>query len=343
MDLGVVYRPSEPLRLAAAVRNMGPGMEFEGDSDPLPLTLTVGGSYLWSGVLLSADLERVNDLGATTRVGAEYAPVDYLKLRGGWVLGEENALSSLTGGIGVDWNDSWALDYAYRGSDLGATHQFALSAGLGGGAPGLVAPPQEDDAGVLEETRLPKTNIAVITDLVREVAAEALDRMSLPDSSQVVLRQMETHNAGWLVKSVMLEEVTSRGHVVRTGQGGNAGAQSEEPVYEIAYRIVNCQTTIPRSWREWVVGTRKVERRTAVDIRFELSDRRGSIIWAGGVQRERREILPAARLSDLESPGQDFASPEMEPGGWDRVFEPVIVAGIVGGLIYLFYTSRSTD
>ena len=66
-----------------------------------------------------------------------------------------------------------------------------------------------------------------------------------------------------------------------------------------------------------------------MEIRFELSDADRSIVWAGGVQRERREIIPGSRLGDLASPGQPFASPEAEPGGWDKIFEPVIVAGIV--------------
>jgi hypothetical protein len=92
-----------------------------------------------------------------------------------------------------------------------------------------------------------------------------------------------------------------------------------------------------------VVGPRKFERRTAVDMRFELSDSTKTITWAGGAQRERREIISGGRIDDLDAPGQAFASPESEQSGWDRIFEPVIVAGIVGGLIYLFYTSRSTD
>jgi hypothetical protein len=92
-----------------------------------------------------------------------------------------------------------------------------------------------------------------------------------------------------------------------------------------------------------VIGSRKVERRAAVDVQLQLSDRSGAIIWAGNVEREKREIIPAARVQELATPGQSFTTAEIEPGGWDKILEPVIVAGIVGGLIYLFYTSRSTD
>jgi hypothetical protein len=342
VDLGVLYTVNDATRVGAAVRNLGPGVTFDSGTDPLPATMTLGGSYLWHGVLLSMDLEKVNDLGATTRVGAEYAPVPYLALRGGWIGGDETALSGLTGGVGVNWKKQWALDYAYRSSDLGGTHQFALSTGFGGG--GVLA----TTAGVSDEEELPvsavpKSNLAVIGELAEEVAAEAVAKMGLPEGSLTHLKQVDTHDANWLIKSVLLEELTSRGHAVKAGQMAAAQDPDDAAAYEIAYRIVYCQTSLPRSWREWVVGARKFERRTAVDIRFELSDSTKAIVWAGGVQRERREIIPGGRLSDLEAPGQAFASPEVEPGGWDKIVEPVIVAGIVGGLIYLFYTSRSND
>jgi hypothetical protein len=198
------------------------------------------------------------------------------------------------------------------------------------------------DAENLPVSSVPKSNLAVISELIGEVAAEAVARMGLPEGSRLHLRQIDTHDASWLVKSILLQELTSPGHAVRAGQMV-VSQDPEEVGYEIAYRIVYCQTSLPRSWREWVVGARRYERRTAVDIRFELSDQTKAIVWAGGVQRERREIIPGKRLSDLAASGQMFASPEVEPGGWDKIFEPVIVAGIVGGLIYLFYTSRSTD
>jgi hypothetical protein len=347
LDMGVVYRLGDAASVGAAVRNIGPGLTFDSETDPLPSTIAVGGSYVWRGVLFSADVEKVNDLGATPRLGAEYSPVPYLALRGGWIGGDESALSGVTGGLGFNWKERWALDYAYRSSDLGGTHQFALSTGFGAGAAAGVAAPSATAGGeAIPLTTAPKTNLTVVSELTKEVMAEAVAKMELPAGSHLHLRQMDTHDANWLVKAALLEELTSRGHVVRAGQMPAAAPAVAEDVirpYEIAYRIVYCETTLPRSWREWVVGARKFERRTAVDIRFELSNDAKTIIWADGITRERREIIPGARIAELGSPGQSFISPVADPGGWDKVFEPVIVAGIVGGLIYLFYTSRSTD
>lgn len=340
-DVGTVCRVSPNLSLGAAVRNLGPGLNFGGAEDPLPSVLTLGGSYTWRDVTFAVDVEKQNDLDVTPRVGVEYAPIRSLALRGGYVGSGDSALGELTGGFGLRWGDRWSFDYAYRPSTLGGTHQAGLSAGLGGGE-GLLAASAGGSAGERVSVT-PKSNMVVITELAREAVAEAIGRMALAAGSEIHVSQLGQNDASWLIQSVLYEELTARGHAVVTG-GVPAGTQEEGPDrYEIAYRIVSCETSFPRAWREWVVGSRRVERKTRCDLRFRLSDARSAIIWAGSVERERREVIPGERLAELSTQGQPFASPEITSGGWDKVLEPVVVAGIVGGLIYLFYTSRSTN
>ena len=52
-----------------------------------------------------------------------------------------------------------------------------------------------------------------------------------------------------------------------------------------------------------------------------------------------------ADIADLKGRKITLTCPDYKPekGGWDKILEPLVVAAIVGGLIYLFYTSRSTD
>jgi hypothetical protein len=341
LDAGAICTLSDAASLGVAVRNVGPGLAFRTDEDPLPLTLTVGGAYRWRTFTLAVDVEKQNDLETSTRFGVEYAPMSHLALRGGYVAGQDSALGDFSGGLGLSWNDRWSLDYAYRPSELGATHQFAVSAGLGGGdSAGSVGGGSEAPSSI-PVSSVPRSNLAVVTDLTREVVREALDRMKLPEGAPVYLSQVDQNEANWLVQSILLEELTAEGHTVMSGGLPMSAGDQAAAGYEISYRIVSCQTTFPRVWREWVIGARKVERKTRCSIFFKLSDSSKAIIWAGDVEREKREIIPGDRLSELSTPGQGFVSPEVETGGWDKVLEPVVVAGIVGGLIYLFYTSRS--
>jgi hypothetical protein len=342
-DIGLMYQMSEAVAFGAATRNLGSAVTYVEDGDPLPATFAVGASYRWRDVLVALDLEKVNDLDLTTRLGMEYYPFDYLALRGGAILGPDSALSSWAGGIGLNWDEQWFLDYAYRPSDLGGTHQFALSAGFGTGA-GLMPIAAAEDEGAIEETAIPKSNITIITELLQDLITEALDGMRLAGGSEIYISQIGTHDGSWLVESVLVEELTKRGHVVMTGGMPGGEPQVGEPNrYQISYRIVSGGVTYARVWREWYVGAKKVERRADADIHFQLSDTSNAIIWADEITRQRREIIPGGRIEELGTPGQSFATPEVEEGGWDKILEPLVVAAIVGGLIYLFYTSRSSE
>jgi hypothetical protein len=342
LDAGVVYVATDRLSFGAAVRHLGPGVEFDNESDPLPVTLVGGAAYRWRDVLLALDVEQQNDSDAGVRFGIEYSPLPYLDLRAGLTGGSESALEPYSAGVGFKLEDRWMLDYAYRPSDLGATHQVALTAALGGPAAIGAVP----SGGGIQEAPAPRTNLTVLAELSAEAIEEAVGRMAIPAGASVYIEQVESNDAGWLVQSLLMEELTGRGHEVRAGKMGAQGAEGTETdaqVYQVSYRIVACEMTYPRVWRDWLVGTRKVERRAAVDIHFQLSNTQRAVLWAGSAKRERRDIVRGSRIPELVTPGQSFTAPPLDAGGWDKVLEPVVVAGIVGGLIYLFYTSRSTD
>jgi len=343
LDAGLVYVASDRLSFGAAVRHLGPGMEFVDESDPLPVTVVGGAAYQWRDVLIALDVEQQNDTDPGVRFGVEYSPLDYLDLRAGITGGAESALSPFSAGVGFHLQERWMLDYAYRPSDLGATHQVALSAAFGG--PAVIGAVQE--GGGVSEVPAPKSNLTVLSELAAEVIEEVVGRMNIPAGADVYIEQVEAHDAAWLVNSLLTAELTSRGHSVRAGTMASADPpeEGEEPreVYQVSHRVVVCEMTYPRVWREWLVGTRKIERRAAVDIHFQLSDTDRSVLWAGSGKRERRDIVRGSRIPELVTPGQSFTTPSLDAGGWDKVLEPVVVAGIVGGLIYLFYTSRSSD
>ena len=299
LDAGVLYEPLDGVSVGAAVRNLGPGIDFGGGSDPLPATIAAGASYAWREVLVALDVEKQNDLDPAARVGVEYRPMRSLALRGGAVLGSESALSAFSAGVGFSWNDRWSVDYAYRPSELTDTHHLGLSAALGGSAAEVVASPGSGPSSGPLVAMAPESNITVVGALTREVIAEALDRMTIPPGSSVYVAQVDKHDASWLVQSILLEELTSMGHVVKAG--GIAG-EEDGGAYEISYRVVSCETTLPRAWREWVVGARRVERKTTVDIYFQFANDSKDVLWAGNARRERREIIPGGLVKQLATP-----------------------------------------
>ncbi len=151
LDLGAVYyiRPNnywmrkmqaQEFRIAASVKNIGPGLKFDKRSSPLPLTATLGGSWHShprgsSSFILSLDQTISKDEAYYASVGAEYLAFQVIAFRAGYRTGQ-----SIGSGIrvGVGFMLSFVnIDYSMSPfGELGAMHKLGLSMRLGAGGRG---------------------------------------------------------------------------------------------------------------------------------------------------------------------------------------------------------------
>lgn len=136
VDLGVRRElPGRPISVGAAVRNLGKGLKFLDQADPLPLMLTVGGTTRLAGVLgLSLDLRHEpNDRRTSVAIGTEYAFLGTLALRAGYGANAfartngQGPLSGLGAGLGFKMK-SFGADYSFTPfGDLGDVQRLNLS------------------------------------------------------------------------------------------------------------------------------------------------------------------------------------------------------------------------
>ncbi|MDX6768599.1 MAG: hypothetical protein SF051_03645 [Elusimicrobiota bacterium] len=145
LDAGLRWdAPVRGLSFGAALQNAGPGVKYEVESDPLPLTMRGGAAWttdlpapaessmVYSGYRLTvaADAVQTRDERLRGGVGAEFG-LDFgeatsVMLRGGWKLGSETDF--ITAGVGIR-EKRFFMDYALGARhDLGAVHHVALGA-----------------------------------------------------------------------------------------------------------------------------------------------------------------------------------------------------------------------
>ena len=142
VDLGARHQFSgSPLALGVSVLNIGPGMKFLNQVDPLPLTLAVGAAYRLGGALnLALDVRReINDKRTEVGIGTEYALLSSLSLRVGYASqsaktagsGGGGALSSFSGlgaGLGINTR-RFRADYTFTPfGQLGNVQRVSLGA-----------------------------------------------------------------------------------------------------------------------------------------------------------------------------------------------------------------------
>jgi hypothetical protein len=122
-DLGVIFKPVKlpGLKGALEIRNIGPGVKFIENADPLPLYIGLAGSYVYRDFTcgLAIGKHRGNDL--SLGLGAEYLIKNTLALRAGY-----NTAHSITMGMGIYWK-VFKIDYAMApNKDLDSSHRVTL-------------------------------------------------------------------------------------------------------------------------------------------------------------------------------------------------------------------------
>ena len=133
-NLGALYGlESHPLgadyRLGFSVTNLGPGLKFVSDRDPLPRKINFGAAAMHVKELplnLTMDVTKPNDNSTYVGIGSEYWFKEIIALRLGYA-GSNDEGKGIRLGVGLKLRE-FVFNYAYAGyGDFGATHRIELS------------------------------------------------------------------------------------------------------------------------------------------------------------------------------------------------------------------------
>lgn len=145
-DAGLQWKTPLPgLRLGGAAQNLGPGVRFDRETDPLPLTWRGGVAWLWGSpelredsaesylsatrLLLTLEAIKVRDERVVAAGGAElsmdFGRATSVALRGGWRA--NTGADGINLGVGLR-EGRYSLDYAMADKrSLGQVHHATLS------------------------------------------------------------------------------------------------------------------------------------------------------------------------------------------------------------------------
>ena len=98
----------------------------------------------------------------------------------------------------------------------------------------------------------------------------------------------------------------------------------------------------PRVKRKFWLGPKRVDRyaRVRIDLRWKKEN---DVLWAESVEHYASDRVPFGALRYLENDAYAFAKPELSGGSGGRFVEPLAVAGVIGGLVLLFYANQTGE
>lgn len=114
-DLGMIYKSIEaPFSFALVVQNLGKGIKFRTQSDPLPTNIKSGFSYTYdeTGLTIAMDVNFPNDNKTYGNVGIEYPVTPEFSVRAGYQR-------FFGGDAGEAKGDTWGFGYRTEKLDVG--------------------------------------------------------------------------------------------------------------------------------------------------------------------------------------------------------------------------------
>ncbi|MFQ5510541.1 MAG: hypothetical protein ACE5EO_01710 [Candidatus Krumholzibacteriia bacterium] len=215
---------------------------------------------------------------------------------------------------------------------------FFLAAGIATGARGVRA----------EEPVI--TNLQLMTILTDEVIEELLSRMPASIKSRPVILAPYTSDERYeFISNGFSRILTSNGYrtlkkPVPAAGGSGAGAPPAVGGIRLEYQALDFSLIYPKAYRAHLIGGRKVKRRANITLLAKLVEPGDeAVAWIGEASRSREDQFAHRLLPQVEADLLEFTKPEIPSTRWGRVVEPVVVSGIIVGLIYLFFSNQDNN
>ncbi len=192
-------------------------------------------------------------------------------------------------------------------------------------------------------------NVPTNLQMLEMTAEDAVDELmaNMPDLPKGTLVAL-TKESGVgddidrVFENVMKKRMMSSGLRVALRKKGEQ--YEENPSYEMTYQIIRFALKYPEIGRSYWLGAKEVERLAETGVFAQLIDLgSGEIVWVGDTSKTREDRIAYSMLQRVEDPQLDFTQPQRNELKLGSLVEPVVVTGIVVGLVYLFFSNQDTN
>jgi len=192
-----------------------------------------------------------------------------------------------------------------------------------------------------------KTHGMMLDSVATMVAADLLrDVPSTSGRGVLVTLPVRGDTLGVLAQR-LVERLRAQGVPVHVaGRGVAAPDSAEESAvrerpYEMGIRVDGSGVSYLRRIRSFPFGVKGYERLAALRASLTMIDpKTGEVTWARSSSGSAVDFVRKRDVTSVVA-GSGGINPPIPPGGGFRLLEPLIVLGVVSGLIVLFYSNRT--
>lgn len=195
--------------------------------------------------------------------------------------------------------------------------------------------------------RVAPTNLQIINLVANAAVQRALATAPLDSGSHVTLAPAESHPLNFVVEHAVLRElarrkvsVTVRRSVIPDDSLALLSMADRDPLLE--YQLASARITYLRLVGGYLLPSRaKVERQGLVESGLVMRDPATSrVLWTGDATSNLVDRVPRGQLTLAEDERFTDLKGTLPERNLGRYAEPLVVAGVVGGLVILFFQNR---
>jgi len=201
----------------------------------------------------------------------------------------------------------------------------------------------------------PRTHVAVFDSLAAEVAADLLSSGSIPAGRSVEISPPVPGDTLALFEQRVLQRLRADGQVVReapaasapaidpvTGDASPASpAKLPEGTLRLGLRVESKSVLYTARRGRFPLGTKGYDRLVTLQAQARLVDpATGEVLWARTGSKSAADFVKERDVRAAAS-GTGLFAPALPRGSNFGFLEPLLVSGVVVGLVVLFYSNRT--
>jgi hypothetical protein len=189
------------------------------------------------------------------------------------------------------------------------------------------------------------TNFQIIERISTETVREVISGMgAIPREDAVLLNKAKTAgNVDFVLENAFVREMSAAGIRIAVEAPKKDEVAAPNGKYRLSYQIVRLSVSYPRISRKWWLGSKAVDRAAQADVFVQLVDlATGDIAWVKEIHKEYKDTIDYSKLKLVEESQYDFTRPSRSEFKMTKLLEPLVVGGIVVGLVYLFFSNQSS-
>jgi len=181
------------------------------------------------------------------------------------------------------------------------------------------------------------TNYELVRETARRACLDLVAGVRAHATSAVALRAIGAASGNFLVENAFASVLAENDVTVRT-RPDSAG-----PVLE--FEVVDLGVAYVGTNRRLAIGAQKVEREARARVFARLVDpAQQRVLWADQANVRVRDEVRGDDLALVEERNPpDYAKATLPASRWNKLVEPIVVSGIVVGLIVLFFLNQETN